>query len=73
VSTPSDTTKSRDGTQLEWCWVLAKAPAGHVVVCPPITHEVACMGALSPRTLAARGVLGDVVEGGSRDTGLVKF
>src|SRR5438067_2094976 len=35
------------------------------------TREVALMGELSAQTLAARGVLGFVVDGGSRDTELV--
>jgi hypothetical protein len=34
-------------------------------------HEVALMGELSAQTLKARGVLGYVVDGGSRDTDLV--
>jgi regulator of RNase E activity RraA len=42
-----------------------------VVVCQPHNHEVAMMGELSAQTLAARGVLGFVVDGGSRDTELV--
>lgn len=66
-----DRTKSRDDTLLGWCTLLAKAPAGHVVVCQPNNHEVALMGELSAQTLAARGVLGYVVDGGSRDTDLV--
>jgi len=66
-----DRTKSRDDTLLGWCTLLAKAPAGHVVVCQPNNHEVALMGELSAQTLAARGVLGYVVDGGSRDTELV--
>ena len=47
------------------------APSGHVVVCQPNNHEVALMGELSAQTLKARGVLGYVVDGGSRDTDLV--
>ena len=66
-----DRTRSRDETLLGWCTLLAKAPAGHVVVCQPHNHEVALMGELSAQTLAARGVLGYVVDGGSRDTELV--
>jgi regulator of RNase E activity RraA len=48
-----------------------RVPAGHVIVCQPNNHEVALMGELSAQTLAARGVLGYVVDGGSRDTDLV--
>jgi len=58
----------RHETLLGWCTLLAKAPAGHVVVCQPNNHEIALMGELSAQTLAARGVLGYVVDGGSRDT-----
>jgi 4-hydroxy-4-methyl-2-oxoglutarate aldolase len=71
VSGHIDRTKSRDETLLGWCTLLSKAPAGHVVVCQPNNHEVALMGELSAQTLQARGVLGYVVDGGSRDTDLV--
>jgi 4-hydroxy-4-methyl-2-oxoglutarate aldolase len=71
VSGHIDRTKSRDDTLLGWCTLLSKAPAGHVVVCQPHNHEVALMGELSAQTLQARGVLGYVVDGGSRDTDLV--
>jgi len=71
VSGRIDRSKTRDETLLGWCTLLAKAPAGHVVVCQPNNHEVALMGELSAQTLAARGVLGYVVDGGSRDTDLV--
>lgn len=71
VSGHIDRTKTRDETLLGWCTLLSKAPAGHVVVCQPNNHEVALMGELSAQTLAARGVLGYVVDGGSRDTDLV--
>jgi regulator of RNase E activity RraA len=71
VSGHIDRTKTRDDTLRGWCTLLAKAPFGHVVVCQPNNHEVALMGELSAQTLAARGVLGYVVDGGSRDTELV--
>jgi 4-hydroxy-4-methyl-2-oxoglutarate aldolase len=71
VSGHIDRTKTRHETLLGWCTLLAQAPAGHVVVCQPNNHEVALMGELSAQTLAARGVLGYVVDGGSRDTDLV--
>jgi len=71
VSGHIDRTKSRHECLLGWCTLLAKAPRGHVVVCQPNNHEVALMGELSAQTLAARGVLGYVVDGGSRDTELV--
>jgi regulator of RNase E activity RraA len=66
-----DRTRSRHETLLAWCTLLARAPARHVVVCQPNNHEVALMGELSAHTLKARGVLGFVVDGGSRDTDLV--
>lgn len=66
-----DRTKTRDECLLGWCTLLARAPAGHVVVCQPNNGEVALMGELSAQTLQARGVLGYVVDGGSRDTDLV--
>ena len=71
VSGHIDRTKSRHETLLGWCTLLARAPAGHVIVCQPHNHEVALMGELSAQTLQARGVLGYVVDGGSRDTDLV--
>lgn len=66
-----DRTRTRDETLLGWCTLLREAPAGHVIVCQPNNHEVALMGELSAQTLLARGVLGYVVDGGSRDTELV--
>jgi 4-hydroxy-4-methyl-2-oxoglutarate aldolase len=63
--------RSRDETLLAWCTLLSKAPSGHVIVCQPNNHEIALMGELSAQTLQARGVLGYVVDGGSRDTELV--
>jgi len=71
VSGHIDRTKTRDETLLGWCTLLARAPSGHVVVCQPNNHEIALMGELSAQTLKARGVLGYVVDGGSRDTDLV--
>jgi 4-hydroxy-4-methyl-2-oxoglutarate aldolase len=71
VSGRIDTSKTRDETLRAWCTLLARAPSGHVVVCQPNNHEIALMGELSAQTLQARGVLGYVVDGGSRDTDLV--
>ena len=70
VSGHIDRTRTRHETLLGWCTLLARAPSGHVVVCQPHNHEVALMGELSAQTLQARGVLGYVVDGGSRDTDL---
>jgi 4-hydroxy-4-methyl-2-oxoglutarate aldolase len=66
-----DRTRTRDETLLAWCTLLARAPKDHVIVCQPNTHEIALMGELSAQTLQARGVLGIVIDGGSRDTDLV--
>ena len=71
VSGHIDRTRTRDETLLAWCTLLSKAPSGHVVVCQPHNHEIALMGELSAQSLQARGVLGYVVDGGSRDTDLV--
>jgi len=66
-----DRSRTRDETLRAWCTLLARAPAAHVIVCQPNNHEVALMGELSAQTLAVRGVLGFVVDGGSRDSELV--
>jgi len=66
-----DRGRTRHDTLLGWCTLLARAPGGHVVVCQPNTREIALMGELSAQTLKTRGVLGYVVDGGSRDTELV--
>jgi 4-hydroxy-4-methyl-2-oxoglutarate aldolase len=71
VSGHIDRHRTRDETLLAWCTMLAKAPSDHVIVCQPHNHEIALMGELSAQTLQARGVLGYVVDGGSRDTELV--
>jgi regulator of RNase E activity RraA len=71
VSGHIDRNRTRDETLLAWCTMLSKAPPGHVIVCQPHNHEIALMGELSAQTLQARGVLGYVVDGGSRDTDLV--
>jgi 4-hydroxy-4-methyl-2-oxoglutarate aldolase len=71
VSGHIDRNRTRDETLLAWCTLLSKAPSDHVIVCQPNNHEIALMGELSAQTLQARGVLGYVVDGGSRDTELV--
>jgi 4-hydroxy-4-methyl-2-oxoglutarate aldolase len=71
VSGHIDRSRTRDETLLAWCTLLSKAPSGHVIVCQPNNREIALMGELSAQTLQARGVLGYVVDGGSRDTELV--
>ncbi len=71
VSGHIDRTEARGECLLGWCTRLAKPPRGHDVVCQPNNHDIALMGELSAQTLQARGVLGYVVDGGSRDTELV--
>src|SRR5438876_8689473 len=71
VSGRTDRSKTRDECLLGWCTLLSRALPAHVVVCQPNNHEIALMGELSAQTLQARGVLGYVVDGGSRDTELV--
>ena len=71
VSGRIDRSRTRDETLLSWCTLLSRAPPGHVIICQPNNYEVALMGELSAQTLKARGVLGYVVDGGSRDTDLV--
>jgi 4-hydroxy-4-methyl-2-oxoglutarate aldolase len=55
-------------TLLGWTGFLSQAKPGHVIVCQPHNHTVALMGELSGETLKRKGVLGYVVDGGSRDT-----
>lgn len=57
---------------LEWTDFLSKAAEGHVVVCQPQDSVRALMGELSAETLKYRGVLGYVVDGGSRDVAFIK-
>lgn len=71
VAGHSAATLGRDETLRAWCGLLSRAAPGHVVVCQPNNRDVALMGELSAQTLQARGVLGFVVDGGSRDTALV--
>ncbi len=52
---------------LPWVKFLAEAPAGHVVICQPNSDRLALMGELSAETLKGRGILGYIVDGGSRD------
>lgn len=52
---------------LRWTELLGRVPRGHVLVLQPNDDEVAHMGELSAETLAFRGVLGCVIDGGCRD------
>ena len=56
---------------LEWTRMLTKSPAGHVVICQPNDDTVSHMGELSSETFVYRGVLGYIVDGGSRDTNFI--
>lgn len=57
---------------LPWVQFLSDAPSGHVVLCQPNTEKLALMGELSAETLKSRGVLGYVVDGGSRDNSFIR-
>lgn len=67
-----DKTADAHTTLLEWTGFLAKAPAGHVVVCQPQDSVRALMGELSAETLKHRGILGYLVDGGTRDVDFIK-
>ena len=63
-----DETADGHHTLLEWTGLLSKAPAGHIWVCQPHTHDLAQMGELTAETLQKKGVLGCVLDGHARDT-----
>jgi 4-hydroxy-4-methyl-2-oxoglutarate aldolase len=71
VSGHIDRTKTAHDTLLAWTGLLSKAPVGHVVVCQPHTHEIALMGELSAAALKRKGVLGYLVDGGTRDVDMI--
>lgn len=56
-----------DATLRAWTELLARAPAGHVVVCAGNDDTRALMGELSAETLQHRGVRGYITDGGCRD------
>jgi len=66
-----DETADAHETLVAWTGLLSKAPAGHVWACQPHNHRLALMGELSAETLHARGVLGCVVDGGTRDANFI--
>jgi regulator of RNase E activity RraA len=66
-----DTAEYRDNL-LDWVEFLGEAPPGHVVICQPQNDRLALMGELSAETLQYRGVLGYIVDGGSRDNGFIR-
>lgn len=57
---------------LLWTGFLSAAAPGTVVVCQPNDSTVAHLGELSAETLASKGVLGFVVDGGCRDVGFIR-
>ena len=67
-----DRTLTRHDSLLSWVTVLSKAPSGHVVVCQPNNDWIALMGELSANALKLKGVLGYVVDGGTRDVDLTR-
>ena len=58
-------------TLLAWTGLLSACPPGHVWTAQPHTHDLAQMGELSAETLAAKGVLGCVLDGALRDAAFI--
>lgn len=71
VEGKTDDGADKHDTLLEWTRMLTKCPSGHVVICQPNDDVVSHMGELSSETLAYRGVLGYIVDGGARDTSFI--
>ena len=67
-----DASISPHETLLRWTELLARAPAGHVVMVQGHDAERALMGELSAETLQFRGVRGYIVDGGCRDTAFIR-
>jgi regulator of RNase E activity RraA len=69
-----DTNRENEDTDylLPWVQFLSDAPSGHVIICQPNSDTLALMGELSAETLKHRGVLGYIVDGGSRDNGFIR-
>ena len=67
-----DASISAHETLLRWTELLARAPAGHVVMVQGHDSERALMGELSAETLQFRGVRGYIVDGGCRDTAFIR-
>ncbi|MEF2552632.1 RraA family protein [Aurantimonas sp. A2-1-M11] len=67
-----DATVDAHTSLIEWTGFLSKAAKDHVVVCQPQDSVRALMGELSAETLKHRGVLGYLVDGGSRDVSFIK-
>ncbi len=58
-------------TLLDWTGLLSQAKPGHIWCAQPNTHLIAQMGELSAETLAAKGVLGCVIDGALRDANFI--
>lgn len=67
-----DESISNDDSLMSWTGLLSKAPSGSVLVCQPNDSTIAHMGELSVETLKYRGVLGYVVDGGTRDADFIR-
>ncbi|MBI02118.1 MAG: methyltransferase [Chloroflexi bacterium] len=67
-----DESISDDESLLSWTGLLSKVPSDSVLVCQPNDSTIAHMGELSAETLKHRGVLGYVVDGGTRDADFIK-
>ncbi len=63
-----DETADAHQTLLEWTGFLSGARPGHIWFCHPHDRQIAQVGEFSAETLAAKGVLGCVIDGGIRDT-----
>lgn len=68
---PADGTDGHK-TLLAWTGLLSRAPAGHVWVSQPHSHDLAQMGELSAETLKNKGVPGCVIDGLARDTAFLR-
>ena len=67
-----DDSISDDVSLMSWTGLLSKVPSGSVLVCQPNDSTIAHMGELSAETLNHRGVLGYVVDGGTRDAEFIR-
>jgi len=67
-----DASVSAHESLLRWTELLARSPAGHVVMVQGNDAERALMGELSAETLQFRGVRGYIVDGGCRDTAFIR-
>jgi len=67
-----DDTLDADQSLLKWCELLSRARSQAVLICQPNDRTLAHMGELSSETLAYKGVLGYIVDGGCRDSAFIE-